>query len=282
MQEIILKTLNKSNKKCEAIAGIIKGIAISRSVSSTRCASYISGNAKPESKIKRVERCFANSYVEEEDAVNFLCNNFLKDTEVICSLDRTNWEHGKNDINALVLYGKSFSNCGMINLKLLDNNVGSCNFGDRKQVLEGALANMQDKISVLLCDREFFSFEFVDYLISIGLPFVIRIKKSLKCVKKLIKTLKNTSKTIKEEVIGKFKGKEILLDLSAKKIKGDYLILVSYKVANPLKIYRKRWGIECFFKCLKTAGFNIEATKLHCCRDYNLCSCCVEWRTPFV
>lgn len=262
MQEIILKTLNKSNKKFEAIAGIIKGIAISRSVSSTRCASYISGEAKLESKIKRVQRCFANSYVEEEDAVNFLCHNFLKDPEVICSLDRTNWEYGKNDINALVLYGKGFSGCGMINLKLLDNNGGSCNFDDRKQVLEGALASMKDQISVLLCDREFFSFEFVDYLISLDLPFVIRIKKSLNCAKQIISQLRYTAKTLRNIFIGNFKGRDIHLDVSAKKIKGDFVILVSYKVANPLKIYRERWSIECFFKCLKTAGFNIEDTKL--------------------
>jgi hypothetical protein len=262
MQEIILKPSNKSNKKIEATAGIIKGMVMSRSVSSTRCASYMPGNAKLESKIKRVERCYAKSYVDEEEAVHFLCSNFSQDSGVICSLDRTNWEYGKNDINALVLYGKGFSSCGMINLKLLDNKGGSSNFNDRKHVLEVVLANMKEKIRVLLCDREFFSFEFADYLISVDLPFVIRIKKSLKCAKRLIKILKNAGKTIREAWIGKFKGKDIYLDLSAKKKKGDYLILVSYKVANPLKMYRNRWSIECFFKCLKTAGFNIEATKL--------------------
>ena len=74
MNEIILKSLRKSNKKSVAIAGIIKGIAMSRSVSSTRCANYMSGNAKLESKIKRVERCYSKAYVEEQAAVQFLCS----------------------------------------------------------------------------------------------------------------------------------------------------------------------------------------------------------------
>ncbi len=36
----------------------------------------------------------------------------------------------------------------------------------------------------------------------------------------------------------------------------------SDKVHNPLQLYRKRWEIECFFKKLKTAGFNLESTNL--------------------
>ncbi len=262
MNEIILKQLGKSSKKHEVISGIIKGITMSRNVSSTKCALYVPGNAKLSSKIKRIERCYAQSYIESEDAIRFLCNQFAEELEIVCSLDRTNWSCGNNDINALVLYGKGMVSCGMMNLKLLDNQGGSSNFEDRKEVLESAVTHMRDRIRVLLCDREFFSFEFVDYLITEDLPFVIRIKKSLKCAKQLLKNLGYTGKTITNVRIGEFKGKDIHLDVSAKKIKDDYLIVVSYKVTNPLKVYRKRWQIECFFKSLKTAGFNIENTKI--------------------
>ena len=124
----------------------------------------VPGNAKLSSKIKRIERCYAQSYIESEDAIRFLCNQFAEELEIVCSLDRTNWSCGNNDINALVLYGKGMVSCGMMNLKLLDNQGGSSNFEDRKEVLESAVTHMRDRIRVLLCDREFFSFEFVDYL----------------------------------------------------------------------------------------------------------------------
>lgn len=262
MHEIILKIANKSSKSSNTVAGIVKGIALSRSVSSTRCAQYISSNAKAASKIKSVERCYAHGYVDVRETVDFLCSRFDKDASVITSLDRTNWEHGEQDINALVVYCEGSSGSGMVNLKLLDNKGGSSNFDDRKEVLDPVFERMKGKIRVLLGDREFFSFEFVNYLIENDIPFVIRIKKSLKCAKELVESLGHISKTLRNCVIGKFRGKAVRLDLSAKKLQKEDLIVVSYKVHNPLKAYRRRWKIESFFKCLKTAGFNLESTKL--------------------
>ncbi|MEM6339387.1 MAG: hypothetical protein AAF673_05660 [Pseudomonadota bacterium] len=61
MNEIILQYPKKLNKKHEAISGIIKGIALTRSTCSTRCAIHIEGKAKLSSKIKRTERCYAQS-----------------------------------------------------------------------------------------------------------------------------------------------------------------------------------------------------------------------------
>jgi len=262
MNEIVLQNFKKLNKKHEAIAGIIKGITLTRSVSSTRCAIHIEGEAKLSSKIKRMERCYAKSYLSPNLANNFLCNQFDKESQVVFSLDRTNWEKGNTNINALVLYGAGFETSSMINLKLLDNSGGSSSFNDRKEVLDPVIKHIKSKNGVLLGDREFFSFEFADYLISSDIPFVIRIKQSLNCAKEIIKNLTTIRRTVKNMLIGKFRGKKIYLDVSAKKIKGEYLILVSYKVSNPIKIYKKRWKIECFFKCLKTAGFNIEKTKI--------------------
>ncbi len=114
----------------------------------------------------------------------------------------------------------------------------------------------------MLCDREFFSLEFANYLIDRDIPFVIRVKENLNVVQPLIKSLGNTTKTLKHQLIGQFRNKDIVADISTKKLAGEYLITVSYKVDNPLKLYRKRWDIECFFKSIKTAGFNIENTKI--------------------
>ncbi|MEM6339386.1 MAG: transposase [Pseudomonadota bacterium] len=160
------------------------------------------------------------------------------------------------------MYGVGFEVASMINLKLLENSCGNSKFNDRKEILNSVIEFIKSKNAILLCDREFFSFKFTHYLISLDIPFVIRIKQSLNCAKEITKNLNGLRKTIKNMFVGKYKGKKLYLDVSAKKIKGDYLIVVSYQVSNPVKTYRKRWKIECFFKCLKTAGFNVENTKI--------------------
>lgn len=262
MTDIILKYLDKSIKRNMATAEIIKGLTLSRNVSSTRCANYFSGNAKKHSKIKRIERFYANNYLNENEAVRFL-NACMGSGTNILSLDRTNWEHGNNDINALVVYGLNDRTSGMLNLKLLDNNGGNSNCNDRVEVLQPVIEQIgADNIKALLCDREFFSFEFAHYLMEANVPFVIRVKKNLNFIQALIAALGSTAITWHNQVIGTFKGKEMRLDISAKKLKDEYLLTVSFGVANPLKLYRRRWGIESFFKSIKSAGFNVENTHI--------------------
>ena len=48
-----------------ATAEILQGMILSNNVSSTKCANYIGGDAKKDSKIKRVERFYAKGYLGE-------------------------------------------------------------------------------------------------------------------------------------------------------------------------------------------------------------------------
>lgn len=43
-----------------------------------------------------------------------------------------------------------------------------------------------------------------------------------------------------------------------KTAKGDFVVVVSYKVEGPLDCYRSRWQIEVSFRTLKSSGFHIE------------------------
>ena len=260
MREIIVKHLKKDNRKTPLIVEMVKGVVLSRSVSSTKCANYICGPAKKASKIKRIERFYKGDYMANEDATGFMLG--ITKTLIKCSLDRTNWKYGDQDINALALYGKAGDIAGLLNVEMLDNKGGSSDFADRKRVLDPVLERAADRIEVLLGDREFFSLEFVSYLIEKGIPFVIRIKRNLKFARPFVQTLKHTSRIQKNVFVGRFNGKEIYLDISGKKIKDDYVIVVSKGVHNPLKEYRRRFDIETFFKALKTAGFNIESTHI--------------------
>jgi hypothetical protein len=259
---MILQCFDKSNKRNIATAEMVKGLILSRSVSSTKCANFLSGCAQKSSKIKRIERYYARNYLNTDTAVRFLNKQFNSTQSIFC-LDRTNWQHGSKDINALVLYGLNNTVSSMLNIKLLDNKGGNSNFDDRVEVLEPVIQEVKhNNIMALLGDREFFSFKFVHYLVTRDIPFVIRIKENLHFIQPIIKALKGTAKTWRNQLIGKFAGQEIRLDVAAKKLKDEYLLTVSYKVDNPLKTYRKRWAIECFFKAIKSSGFNVETTCL--------------------
>ena len=57
---------------------------------------------------------------------------------------------------------------------------------------------------------------------------------------------------------------ENLLRFEVKKIKNE-LVIVATNIPAPksaLRLYRKRWGIECLFADAKTKGFNIEDTHM--------------------
>lgn len=58
-------------------------------------------------------------------------------------------------------------------------------------------------------------------------------------------------------------GDAPLLNLAAKRLKDEWLIVVSNIPARrALAAYRKRWAIECLFADAKTRGLNLEDTRL--------------------
>lgn len=238
---------------------------MSRKVSSSCCAIQLSGDANIQSKIRKVERFYSRHYLGIETALDFLLH-FKTSKKCLLIMDRTNWKYGGTDINYIAVYGISGSQQSLMNVDILDNNGGSSNFEDRKSVIKPVVKQLGlGDIEALLCDREFFSIQFASYLIKEGIPFVIRVKENLNFIQPFLSKLKFTGKVFKRQKIGSFDGKDIYLDLSGKKLKKQYLLLVSFKVSNPLKLYRKRWEIECFFKKIKTAGFNLESTHI---KDY--------------
>lgn len=244
---------------------MVQSLIISRKVSSGCCAIHFPGDADIGSKIRRVERFYSDDYLSTSTAIDFL-SHFKSSEKSLLIMDRTNWKYGNTDINYIAVYGIEGNKQSLMNVGLLDNNGGSSSFEDRKSVIEPVIERLGvEKVEALLVDREFFSFEFISYLLKMSIPFVIRIKENLRFIQPLLRKLKFTSKILRNQLIGTFDDQDIRVDLSGKKLRDEYLLLLSFKVHNPLAVYRKRWEIECFFKKIKTAGFNIESTHM---KDY--------------
>ena len=94
------------------------------------------------------------------------------------------------------------------------------------------------------------------------MPFAIRVRENLSFVQPYLKHATYKGNLFKNITFHDEKGIEWHVDLSIKNLEGEYLILVSNRVKNPLREYKKRWAIERYFKMLKTGGLELEKTKM--------------------
>ena len=198
---------------------------------------------------------------------NFVLSNLPKD-KYILSMDRTNWKFGKVDINILTIGIVHEKNAFPIAWMLFPKR-GNSNQEERIALMKKVLNIIpKDKIEYLLADREFIGRNWFKWLKQHEISFVIRIKDNFvicrKGKKRAIKTsfrcLKNKhSLTIKESL--KICDEEFFV--TGARIDGEYCIVISdKKLANAIDIYLQRWGIEVFFGCAKSRGFNFENTHM--------------------
>ena len=262
MKDTILEFFGIYTSQINTATDLIIGLIKQRHVSSSLLAEYQEGNCKVESKRRKIERFF--QHIMDPEALLAVCVKLLGKRKFILSIDRTNWKSGSTDINAFggIAHTKDGVGCA-IALEMLDNKGGSSDTEARIKLIKSALAIVDVKrMEAMLADREFFSFEFAAWLIENNIPFVIRLKENLSFVQPYLSIPNRTEHTFKQVVIGEHNGIEIECDLSVKKVEKEWLIAISHRVRKPLAEYRKRWNIEVFFKHLKTAGFNLERTKI--------------------
>ena len=98
-------------------------------------------------------------------------------------VDRTNWKRGEKNINLLTI-GNMMDNIFMPLFWIQLNKRGNSNTDDRKALIKG-LSNLVEKAgktikgSILLADREFIGKLWFEYLLSMELSFVIRLREKM-------------------------------------------------------------------------------------------------------
>jgi len=202
--------------------------------------------------------------------VSKLVLSSLPHVNFILTLDRTNWQFGKKDINILML-ALVYKNTSIPLCWELLNKRGNSSFQERKEIVSKGLSILgKSRIKCLVADREFGSGKFFKYLKEEGINFHIRIKKTsiITKYKSKVSDVTTMLSHFKKHKYIVLPGKKIIYNegvyLSGKKTEGnDYLILASS--SNPdeaLLMYRQRWTIENLFGNMKTKGFNLENTHM--------------------
>jgi Transposase DDE domain len=203
-------------------------------------------------------------------------------------IDRTNWQIGQHKINVLCL--GLLLPTGLFIPILWENldKKGNSNTEERMDLLKRFQAVWQGSKThkfILLGDREFIGLDWFVWMIEHDLSFVIRLRwqdyfglVAAACDLTVDKLERKIRRKVNQN--GFFQASftyqnqtlyfTVLPNTAKRRTKAkpnpgdDYVVLVSVEklVAKISQDYRKRWGIEVFFRHAKKNGFNLEDLNL--------------------
>lgn len=272
-----LKTILKpyfkiDNRRLDCLTQILVALITVRTVNLVELAQAMITGGVFEARYKRIRRFLKefNSFCFETLS-KFIAQFFLPiNTKWQLSMDRTNWQWGKADINILMISVV----CGSVAIPLIWKFLpkkGNSNFEERVEVVEKFIAIFgQPVIGELLADREFACGKWFKWLQEKKVPFTIRVKKNALVdsskgnnihVRRLFINLKLRQfrcLSIKKNIYG------VPLWLAATRAEdGEWVIVATTDEPDLALIrYRKRWNIETLFGFLKSKGFNFEDTHI--------------------
>ncbi len=196
--------------------------------------------------------------------INYIINRLFTETQAVTlAIDRTDWEFGKTRHNLLIISALYGETAVPLAVKPLERK-GNSGFEHRREVMETVLKAIPIyRIEAISGDREFIGDDWFSYLKSKNIPFVMRVRDNMTASDgEICSAIKNISRKYNHNYHGQIHIGTQNLTLSTKQNGDNLVAVISDGVRDPLAFYKKRWGIETGFKCLKTNGFNLEDTHL--------------------
>lgn len=240
-------------KRQEFLVELIAGLIKSRSVIFTEIADKMTRGIKSESLERRIQDfCKQVSFDYTQLMLFYL--SFIHHKSLTLSIDRTEWDFGKTQINLLCVVVGIGKMAVPLYFEMLDNKSGNSNYQDRIQVVGF------ERIEQLIMDREFVGYQWLRWLKKNKISFCVRVPAHHKI------TFADGRRKTAQEALGNNKWL-YLTDVFVDTVKvslsydedGELLCVIgTQKVSLLNDIYRKRWTIEVFFQALKSRGFHLE------------------------
>lgn len=260
---------NKARMTC--FVKMILSLISTRTVNLNKIACSMSSTAEQASRYRRIQRFFAEFPIDFDMIAAFIFKLFfISGGKWYLTMDRTNWQWGKSDINILTLAVVFKGIAIPIYWELLDRR-GNSDTPERIAIVQKFIDKFgKDCIAGLLGDREFIGGDWFDWLIKGQISFWIRVKKNLLTtdsrgrvvpVKALFRGLKPT------EMCALYSKRTLMgheVYIAGMKLTDGELLIVATTESPGLAIttYALRWEIETLFSCLKGRGFNFEDTHI--------------------
>lgn len=264
----IVKNKKRQEFLCQLIEGLIKG----RSVIFTEIADKIPSDIKAESMERKIQGFFEKASFDYLQLGVFLLS-FVHHKQVVVSIDRTEWDFGKTQVNILSVVVSVGKMAVPIHFEMLDNKSGNSGATDRIALFKSLLGILgKERIEFVVMDREFIGNEWLSWLKKQGIGFCVRVPKS-----HLVSFLDGEVESAEELMEGRqsFVGRDVVVDGVVVNLSLSYgadgKLLYLIGTASPKELprqYRRRWGIETFFQATKGRGFNIESSCLRCMEKY--------------
>ena len=225
------------------------------------------------SNLRRIQRFFSEFIIDFDLIAKILMRiNPVKGPYQL-SLDRTNWQFAGINYNILCLTIVANGVSIPLMWTMLDKR-GNSNQDERKRLIMRYIRLFGlSTIECIIADREFIGQEWIGFLSTYPIKFYIRIRENLTLIQRgrELKVLwlfynlpLNQVRQLDKPLL--MKGQWVYLTgMKTINSKGiiEFVIVATYQYDNQtMQTYAKRWSIECFFKAIKTAGFNIEDTHL--------------------
>ncbi len=233
-------------------------------VTHRKLAQHLPGDARPESKERRVARFFAAETFTQHEAAQLILP-LLGSGKLTLAMDRTNWRYGQYDHNILVI-GAVFAGYALpLVWDVLDHG-GASSTAARIALLDRLLSVIPaQRIAVLLADREFVGKDWFAALEQRRLKRCIRIREDTLLDDIAVRdafahlTPGEVRGLLDKEVVY---GAEmqVVATLSSE---GERVVIASdLSLFDTCERYRSRWSIECTFGAYKLRGLNLEATHM--------------------
>lgn len=269
LSEILNEHFGWNKARMDCFVGMLVALIQMRTVNLVKLACAFEGKAKLDSRYKRIKRFFSGFTIDMAVVAAWAMDLFGLN-QVYLSMDRTNWQWGKADINILMLSVVYKGIAFPVLWSLLDK-AGNSNTAERIVLIQTFVNRFgKERIAGVLGDREFIGNEWFGWLRKESIPFCIRIKKNMLTTNSR-GTDVHAEALFQDLLVG---CQRILSDprklweqkvyLAALRLPDGELLIVATDslMADPVRHYGKRWEIETLFGCLKSKGFHFEDTHI--------------------
>ena len=263
-------SIDWNRARFQSLARFLVAIITVKTLCLTQVASVFPGKAQPDSAYKRIRRFLADFERDMATIARLVVSLVGQEPPWVLALDRTNWKLGKSQINipmlSLVYKGISFPLLWQVLGKQVLGKAGNSNTRERIEILERFVAPFgKEKIAYICADREFARVGLLHFLVRQGISYRLRLQgdtlvENGRGQRVRADCLFRSPALGREQALSGLRwclGQRLFV--VGMRLRGDYLIVISDRAAS-LGEYALRRGIGTLFGCLKSRGFNLEAT----------------------